>query len=152
MNTALKGGWGSASRPGRSLPPGKTRYPLYRRVGGPQGRFGQMWENLTPTGIRSPDHPARSQSLYRLSYTVHMFGMLLFNFVNWVSFFCCHVYVFLFLCTFGSVYSDSLCCSMYCFMCKYVLYYCHRVSTQLQLTKYSISYLRMGVQNLLHLI
>jgi hypothetical protein len=32
---------GSASRPGRSLPPGNTRYPLYRRLGGPQGRSGQ---------------------------------------------------------------------------------------------------------------
>jgi hypothetical protein len=28
-------------------------------------------ENLTPTGIRSPDSPARSQSLYWLSYTAH---------------------------------------------------------------------------------
>ena len=27
----------SASRPGRSLPPGKTQYPLYRRLGGPPG-------------------------------------------------------------------------------------------------------------------
>ena len=32
----------SASRPGHSLPPGKTRYPLYRRLGGPQGRSGQV--------------------------------------------------------------------------------------------------------------
>ena len=27
-----------------------------------------------PTGIRSPDRPARSQSLYRLSYRVHKLG------------------------------------------------------------------------------
>jgi hypothetical protein len=33
---------GSASRPGRFLPPGKTRYPLYSRLGGPQGRSGQV--------------------------------------------------------------------------------------------------------------
>ena len=33
----------------------KTRYPFYRRVGGPQ----------------IPDHPARSQPLYRLSYPAH---------------------------------------------------------------------------------
>ena len=35
-------GEGSASRLGRSLPPGKTRYPMYRRLGGPQGRSGQV--------------------------------------------------------------------------------------------------------------
>ena len=58
----------SASHPGRSLPPRKTRYPLYRRLGGPRGRSGQVRNILPPTGIRSPDRPARSQSLYRLSY------------------------------------------------------------------------------------
>ena len=42
MTTTLEGGEGSASRPGRSLPPGKTRYPLYRRLGGTQGRSGQV--------------------------------------------------------------------------------------------------------------
>jgi len=60
---------GSASRPGRSLPLGKTRYPLYRRLDGPQGRSGQVQKILPPTGIRSPDRPARSQSLYRVSVT-----------------------------------------------------------------------------------
>ena len=34
---ALEGGEGSASRPGRFLLPGKTRYALYRRLSGPQG-------------------------------------------------------------------------------------------------------------------
>jgi hypothetical protein len=42
LNSALEGGEGSASRPGRTLPPGKTRYPLYRRLGGSQGRSGQV--------------------------------------------------------------------------------------------------------------
>jgi len=65
MTAALEGGEWSAARPGRTLPPGKTRYPFYRRLGGPQGRSGRT-ENLVPTGIR--DRPARSQSLYRLSY------------------------------------------------------------------------------------
>jgi hypothetical protein len=40
--TALEVGEGSASRPDSSLPPGKTKYPLYRRLGGPQGRSGQV--------------------------------------------------------------------------------------------------------------
>ena len=41
-------GEGSASRPGPSLPPGKTRYPLYRRLGGPQGRSGQVRKIWAP--------------------------------------------------------------------------------------------------------
>ena len=72
LDLGTRGVEGSASRPGRSLPPGKTRYPLYRKPSGPQGRSGQVAENLAPTGIRSPDRPARSQSLYRLSYPAHI--------------------------------------------------------------------------------
>jgi len=48
MTTALEGGEGSASRPGRSLPPGKTRYPLYRRLnteGSSQYLFQQLHNN-----------------------------------------------------------------------------------------------------------
>jgi hypothetical protein len=47
---------------------------------------GLVWtsaKNLTPTGIRSPDHPARSHSLYRLSYLAldwNMKGTLNFGF------------------------------------------------------------------------
>ena len=52
MTAALEGGEWSATRPGRTLPPGKTRYAFYRRLGGPQGRSGRA-ENLVPTGIRS---------------------------------------------------------------------------------------------------
>ena len=52
MTAALEGGEWSAARRGRTLPQGKTRYPLYRRLGGPQGRSGRT-ENLAPTGISS---------------------------------------------------------------------------------------------------
>jgi hypothetical protein len=67
-----KGVRGSASHPGGFLPPGKTRYSLYRRLGGPQGRSGQVRKISPPTGIQSPDRPARSQSLYRLIYPAHV--------------------------------------------------------------------------------
>ena len=50
MTAALEGGEWSAARPGRTLPPGKTRYPFYRRPGGPQGRSGRA-EYLVSTGI-----------------------------------------------------------------------------------------------------
>ena len=42
---------------------------------------GPVWtgaENLAPTGIRSPDRPARSQSLYRLSYPAHKENSILY--------------------------------------------------------------------------
>jgi len=51
MTAAPEGGEWSAARPGRTLPPGKTRYPLHGRLGGPQGRSGRA-EILDPTGIR----------------------------------------------------------------------------------------------------
>jgi hypothetical protein len=62
LDLGARRGWVAA------LPPGKTQYPLYRRLGGPQGRSGRVRKISPPTGIRSPDRPARSQSLYRLSY------------------------------------------------------------------------------------
>ena len=30
---------------------GKTRYPLYRRMGGPQGRSGRVWKISPPPGF-----------------------------------------------------------------------------------------------------
>ena len=63
----IEGGEWSAARPGRTLPPGKTRHPLYRRLGEPQGRSGRA-KDLVPTGIRSRTAQPVAQSLYRLSY------------------------------------------------------------------------------------
>jgi hypothetical protein len=51
MTTALEGGKRSASRPGRSLPPGKTRYSLYRRLAGPQSRSGEVRKISPPPGF-----------------------------------------------------------------------------------------------------
>jgi len=70
MTAELEGGEWSAARPGRTLPPGKTWYPFYRRQGGPQGRSGRE-ENLVPTGIRLRTVQPLAQSLYRLSYRAH---------------------------------------------------------------------------------
>jgi len=46
--------WGewSAAHPSHTLPSGRTRYPFYRRLGGPQGRSGWV-KNLVSTRIRS---------------------------------------------------------------------------------------------------
>ena len=66
MTAALEGGEWSAARPAHALPMGKTRYPFYRRLGGPQGRSGRA-KNLVPTRIRSRTVQPVAQSLYRLS-------------------------------------------------------------------------------------
>ena len=42
----------------------KSRHPFYR----PQGRSGRVRKISPPTGTRSTDRPAHSESLYRLSY------------------------------------------------------------------------------------
>ena len=64
-----RGEW-SAARPCRTLSPGKTRYPFYRRLGGPQGRSGRA-KKSRPHRDSIPDRPARRQSLYGLSYPAH---------------------------------------------------------------------------------
>ena len=58
--------------------------------------------------------------------------MFLFNFVNYFFY---YIFVFLLLCVFLSVFCPIV---SFCVLsvCKCVLYYCHRVSTQAQLTEY----------------
>jgi hypothetical protein len=74
LTSALVGGEWQLHAPA-TLPPGKSpRYPFYRRLGGPQsrsGRYGEVKLFFYPIGTRTPaplGRPARSQSLYRLSY------------------------------------------------------------------------------------
>jgi hypothetical protein len=72
MTTAREGSEGSASRPGRSpLLPGKESLPIVQEAGWAPMPVWIGAENLAPTGLRSPDRPVRSQSLYRLSYPAH---------------------------------------------------------------------------------
>jgi len=47
---------------------GKDPIPIVQGAGWPPGPVLTDAENLATTGIRSPDRPARSQSLYRLRY------------------------------------------------------------------------------------
>jgi hypothetical protein len=42
LDHGTRRGWGVKRHAPAALPPGKTRYPLYRRLGGPQGRSGQV--------------------------------------------------------------------------------------------------------------
>jgi len=51
-----------------ALPLGKTQYPLYMRLGGPQGRSGQVWKISPPPGFDPRTVQPRSELPYRLSY------------------------------------------------------------------------------------
>jgi hypothetical protein len=66
--SSIRGGR-STPRSGRFLPPGKT---IVQGAGLTPGPVWRGAENLAPKGIRSPDRPARSHSLYRLRYLAHL--------------------------------------------------------------------------------
>jgi hypothetical protein len=51
LDLGTRSGEWSESRPGRFLPLGKTRYPLYRWLGGPQGQSGQVRKISPPPGF-----------------------------------------------------------------------------------------------------
>ena len=72
MTAALERGEWAAARPGRTLPPGKDPVPILQEAGwapGPAWTGGKS----RPHRDSIPYHPARSQSLYRLSYRAHRY-------------------------------------------------------------------------------
>jgi len=63
--------WGVSVTPWPLFAPWKDPIPILQEGGWAPGSLWTGAENLALTGIRSPDHPARSQSLYRLRYRAH---------------------------------------------------------------------------------
>ena len=59
---------------------GKDPVPIVQEAGWARGPVWTGAENLAPTGNRSPDHPARSQSLYRLRYLAHLVQVMHTNY------------------------------------------------------------------------
>ena len=59
--TSMLDGVGGQNHVPAALPQGKTRYPLYRRLGGPQGRSGQVRKISLPhrDSIPGPSSPRR---------------------------------------------------------------------------------------------
>ena len=64
-------GGGVSVTPRPLFTPGKDPLPIVLEAGWDPGPVWTGAENLEATGIRSPDRPARSQSLYRLSYRAY---------------------------------------------------------------------------------
>jgi hypothetical protein len=63
LDLGTRRGEGSASGPGR-FTPGKDPVPIVQESGWAPGSVWTGSENLATAGIRSPDRPSRSQSLY----------------------------------------------------------------------------------------
>jgi hypothetical protein len=65
-------GWGVSVTPQPLFTPQKDPVPIVQEAGWAPWPVWTGAENLAPTGILSPDHPAHSQSLYWLRYSAHM--------------------------------------------------------------------------------
>jgi hypothetical protein len=70
-------GWRVSVTPRPYFTPGKDPVPIVQEAGWAPGPVCTGAENLAPTGIRSPDRPARSRSLYRQSYPAHEWEIIL---------------------------------------------------------------------------
>ena len=84
MTAALEWGEWSAARPGRTLPPRKDPVPILQEAG---WASGPVWTDGKSRPHRNsiPDRPARSQSLYRLSYPAHIDKGTQLVFVHYTS-------------------------------------------------------------------
>jgi hypothetical protein len=71
MTNGTKRGWGVSDTHRPLFTPEKDPAPIVQETGWAPGLVWTGAENLSPTGIRSPDRPARSQSLYRLGHPAH---------------------------------------------------------------------------------
>ena len=72
MTTALEQVRGHQRHAPAALYPGKDTVPIVQEVRLSPGPVWTGAKNFAPTGIRSPDRPARSQSLYRQHYLAHV--------------------------------------------------------------------------------
>ena len=81
-----RSGWGVSVTPRPLFTRGKTRYPLYRSLGGPQGRSGQVRKISPPPGIvpRTVQPVAIRYTYYATRLTVDT--LLPYNWKGMVSF------------------------------------------------------------------
>ena len=68
LDHGTRRGWGVSLTPRPLFTPGEDLVPIVQEVEWAPGPVWTVEENLAPTGIRSPNRPARSLPLYRLSY------------------------------------------------------------------------------------
>jgi hypothetical protein len=72
LDHGIRRGWGVSVTPWPLFTPGKDPVPIVQEAGWATGPVLTGADNLASTGIRFPDRPAHSQSLYRLRYPEHL--------------------------------------------------------------------------------
>jgi len=82
MTTALEGGEGSVSHRGHSLPSGKTRYPSYRRLGGPQSQSVQVRKILPPPGFNPRTVQPLASRWHGLTWSLLTVSWLWFKYLH----------------------------------------------------------------------
>jgi hypothetical protein len=75
LDLGTRTGWWVSVTPRPLSAPGKDPVPIVQEAGWTPGPVWTGTKILTPIGIRFPDRPARSQSLYRLTYPAHIFQL-----------------------------------------------------------------------------
>ena len=87
----------STPHPGR-FTSGKDPVPFVEEAGWAPGPAWTGAENFAHTGIRSPDRPGRSESLYRLSYYIYIY--------IYIQYMCVYTYtyVYIYVCMYIHIY------------------------------------------------
>ena len=83
LDHSTRRGWGVSVMLRPLFTPGKDAVPIVQEAGWAPGPVWTCAENLAPTGIRSPDRLAYSQSLYQLSYSGHRNAKRFENYEDW---------------------------------------------------------------------
>jgi hypothetical protein len=77
MTNSTRRRWRVSVTPRSLFTPGKDPVPIVQEAGWAPGPVWTGADNLASTGIRSPDLPVLSQSLYPLSYSAHSYNNIL---------------------------------------------------------------------------
>jgi hypothetical protein len=86
MINGTRRGWGVSVTHRPLFTPGKDPVPTVQEAGWAPGPVWTGAEKLSLTWIRSPDRPARNQSLYRLRYRAHYHTSVTFKwYIYWAS-------------------------------------------------------------------
>ena len=104
LDHGTRRGWGISVTPRLLFTPGKDPVPILREAVWALGAVWTGTKNLASTGIRCPDRPARSQSLYRLCYPAHYSYVIIHM--------CTYIYIYMYI-YYYKTYIKKFCPSIY---------------------------------------